>query len=72
MFIEFQLLDRPGDPLHQIKKDIAQWADQQQIKYTQKTTKHAHRLAFDDDRHYSVFVLTWNSKMEYQLIDRQW
>ena len=72
MFIEFQLLDHPGDPLQLIKKDIANWADRYGIPYTQKTIKYTHRLAFDQDQYYTVFATTWNSKFEYRLIDRTW
>ena len=43
-----------------IKQLIADWADQYQIKYTEKTIKYTYRVAFDDDRHYSLFSLTWS------------
>jgi len=75
VFIEFELtLDArpPGLELDFVKKAIAEWAEQQQIKYTQKTVKYTHRLAFDDNKHYNIFVLTWNKEFEYRLIDRKW
>jgi hypothetical protein len=72
VFIEFELTPGYSPQLDFIKNAISIWAEQQQIKYTQKTVKHTHRLAFDNDKHYNVFVLTWDSEFEYQLIDKKW
>ena len=74
MFIEFDL--RPNYnysyDLSLIKLDIAEWATRYNIPYTQKTIKYTHRLAFDQDRFYTVFATTWNSEFEYRLVDRRW
>ena len=74
VFIEFPLPQDTsyGIVLNYIKLDIVDWATRYNIPYTQKTIKYTHRLAFDQDQHYTVFATTWNSKMEYRLIDRQW
>ena len=74
MFIEFELPpdESYGYVLQCVRLDIVDWATRYNIPYTQKTIKHTHRLAFNDDKHYTVFATTWNSKLEYRLIDRQW
>ena len=77
MFIEFSLGEGVGSlpasqKLKLIKEKIKNWSAQYDIPYTQKTIKYTHRLAFNDDKHYTVFVTTWNSNLEYRLIDRQW
>ena len=74
MFIEFDLskLRNIGFDLHLIRHDIAVWANRYGIPYTQKTIKRTHRLAFDQDRFYTVFATTWNSEFDYRLIDRRW
>ena len=75
MFIEFLL---PQDQQtysvkHQeLLNEINKWSTRYGIPYTQKTIKYTHRLAFDQDQHYTIFVTTWTSKMEYRLIDRRW
>ena len=74
MFIEFKLPqdESYGFVLNLIKLDIAEWANRYSIPYTQKTIKYTHRLAFDQDRFYTVFATTWNSEFDYQLVDRRW
>ncbi len=79
MFIEFRT--RAQDPkflvghiYKMIESEIADWARINQIPYTTKYYKDTFRVAFDDDRHYTVFRLTWQDVpyTEYQLIDRTW
>lgn len=74
MFIEFELPhdESYGYVLRLLRFDIAEWATRYNILYTQKTIKYTHRLAFDEDRFYTVFATTWNNEMEYRLIDRRW
>ena len=74
MFIEFALPrdESYGYVLNLIRLDIVDWSTRYNIPYTQKTIKYTHRLAFDQDRFYTVFATTWNSKLEYQIVDRQW
>jgi hypothetical protein len=74
MFIEFKLpRDKSyGHTLGIIKLSINDWSARYDIPYTQKTIKYTHRLAFDQDRHYTFFATTWTPNLEYQLIDRTW
>ena len=74
MFIEFELPqdESYGYVLNLIRLDIVDWSTRYNIPYTQKTIKYTHRLAFDKDQYYTIFATTWNSKMEYRLIDRTW
>ena len=74
MFIEFKLPqdESYGYVLNLIQSDIVDWATRYNISYTQKTIKHTHRLAFTQDQYYTLFATTWNSKIEYRLIDRRW
>ena len=67
MFIEFRLPQGASGQtayyaLSVIQKEIQIWLDQHQIPATQKTIKYTHRLAFNDNRHYTLFALTWNPK----------
>ena len=80
MFIEFSInVDANhsfiGSHLFRmLKSEIANWANTNEIKYTSKLYKHTFRVAFDDDRHYTIFRLTWQDLpyIEYKLIDRKW
>ena len=74
MFVEFVLPhdESYGVVLNLIKLDIAEWANRYGIPYTQKTIKYTHRLAFDQDRFYTVFATAWNSEFDYRLVDRRW
>jgi hypothetical protein len=65
MYIEFRLPQgaggqSPGYALSIIKQEVEKWADRYQVKYTQKTIKYTHRVAFDHDEYYSLFSMTWN------------
>jgi hypothetical protein len=62
MYIEFRLPHGagPGYALSIIKQEVEKWAERYQVKYTQKTIKHTHRVAFDQDEYYSLFSITWN------------
>ena len=60
MFIEFQLLDRPGMPLHLIEKELNKWSQRYNIPYTSKTVKYTHRVCFEEDNIYNFFVMSWN------------
>ena len=74
MYITFTLPqdESYGYVLNLVRLEIVDWSTKYNIPYTQKTIKYTHRLAFDQNRFYTVFATTWNSKMEYRLIDRQW
>lgn len=43
-----------------VKKEVEKWAQRYDIKYTQKTIKYEHRVAFDKDETYTFFTMTWD------------
>lgn len=74
MFIEFTLpQDKSyGYVLNKIKNDVANWAISRSIKYTEKTTpRYTHRVAFDNDAYYTLFATSWDSVIDYKIIDRK-
>ena len=74
MYIRFDLPhdESYGYNLYQIQSQVSDWATKQQIPYKEKTIKHAHRITFENDQHYTIFLMTWNSELEYQIIDTKW
>ena len=71
MFIEFPLPQDTsyGIVLNYIKLDIVDWATRYNIPYTQKTIKYTHRLGFNKNEHFSLFSMTWNSKIPFRIIN---
>jgi len=51
---------------------VARWAKKQGIAYVDKNIKYKYRVTFDQDKHYTVFTLTWNGQFEYKIIDIKW
>lgn len=79
MFIEFKTrAENPkflaGHILKMIETEIKDWATVNEIPYTCKYYKNTFRVAFDNEKHYTVFRLTWTdvSYTEHKLIDRTW
>ena len=79
MFIEFKTpAENPqflaGHILKMVETEIKNWAIVNEIPYTCKYYKNTFRVAFDNDKHYTVFRLTWIDlpRTEYKLIDRTW
>ena len=79
MFIEFKIDDQNHSFLSShlfkmLESEIAEWARINKIPYTKKFYKNTYRVAFDNNKHYTVFRLTWQDLpyIEYQLIDRTW
>jgi len=75
MYIEFAL---PQDESYTyyvttVKLNIIDWSSQHHIPYTQKTVKYTHRLAFDDERNYSFFAMTWQPQppIPFKIIDKK-
>ena len=70
MYIEFALPqdESYGFVLNLIRIDIVDWATRYNIPYTQKTVKYTHRLAFNDERHYSLFSMTWQG-VDYRIVN---
>jgi hypothetical protein len=65
MYIEFRLPQGASGhtaayALSVIKQEVEKWSERYGIKYTQKTIKYTHRVAFDQDEYYSLFSMTWN------------
>ena len=59
MYIEFKI--EAHDYVHSaLMFDIVKWAEKYDIQYKTKTIKQTIRVTFDDDRHYTLFALTWN------------
>ena len=83
MYIEFDLPANNPDSqytyyaLSVIREEIHDWLEKYPVRSTQKTIKYKHRLAFEDERNYTVFAMTWIPKpwnkhiswMQYRLID---
>jgi hypothetical protein len=60
--------------LTMLEAEIKAWARVNEIEYTDKRYKNTYRVAFNDDKHYTVFRLTWADLpyIEYRLIDNKW
>jgi hypothetical protein len=83
MYIEFDLPTNDRDSQHTyyalsvIREEIQDWLEKHPVESTQKTIKYKHRLAFNDNRNYTLFALTWNPKswnqkyswIQYRLIE---
>ena len=79
MFIEFTLQENsPGflgsHIFKMVESEVADWANVNELSYTSKYYKNTFRVAFDNDKHYTVFSLTWQEVpyTEYKIIDRRW
>jgi hypothetical protein len=71
MYVEFKLPQNSsyGYVLELIKVEIVDWATKYNIPYTQKTIKYTHRLGFNNDKHFSLFSMTWKSEIPFQIIN---
>jgi hypothetical protein len=60
--------------LTRLEAEVKEWARVNEIEYTDKRYKDTYRLAFNDNKHYTVFRLTWTDLpyIEYRLIDNKW
>ena len=74
MYVEFELPKDGGygATLAAFKIAVARWAKKQGIVYIDKNIKYKYRVTFDQDKHYTVFTLTWNGQFEYKIIDIKW
>ena len=79
MFIEFKTLaENPlfltNHLLHMVEAEVTDWALVHEIPYTSKYYKNTFRIAFNDEKYYTVFRLTWIDlpDTEYKIIDRTW
>jgi hypothetical protein len=60
--------------LHMVESEIKDWAIVNQISYSSKRHKDTYRVGFDDERHFTVFRLTWRNLpyVDYKIIDNKW
>lgn len=70
MYIEFQLPTGAGGMAAQytnsvLNRNLHLWSDRYQIPYNKKIHKGTVRVTFDDDKHYSLFAMTWAPESEY-------
>ena len=64
MYIEFTLPKGSGGQAaafvnNLLNKHLHEWADKYNIAYLKKIHKYTIRITFDEDRHYSLFAMTW-------------
>lgn len=69
MYIEFSLpTGSSGQAALYVNRAITialhDWSDRYDIPYTVKNVKYFKRIAFDDDKHYTLFSMTWNPANE--------
>ena len=66
MYIEFRFPASSMDAVHAhaaIVRELKQWSERNgEIKYRTKAIKHCLRVTFDDDRHYTLFALSWRPR----------
>ena len=72
MYIEFRLPTGAGGMAAQytygaLSRNLREWSELHDIPHTKKIHKWMVRVTFDEDRHYSVFALTWNPKSDNML-----
>lgn len=74
MYIRFNV--RYNNELEDIKREVKSWAEQYGVRYTYKTIKYHHRVGFDQDKHFSLFAMTFNPDnvemrpwMQWQIIN---
>jgi hypothetical protein len=79
VFIEFWIDDQTHSFLSShlfkmLESEVADWSAVNKIPYTSKHYKNTYRVAFNEDKHYTVFRLTWQDLpyIEHRLIDRRW
>lgn len=75
MYIEFSLPTgaagmAAGHANHIIGKELAAWSEKYQIPYVTKNVKYTKRVTFEDDYHYSLFAMTWNTDQKYHALGR--
>jgi hypothetical protein len=72
MYIEFDLAPtntRPNALFANslVTQALHDWSDRYNIPYNVKNHKYIKRVTFDDDRHYTLFAMTWNAGQTYHL-----
>ena len=72
MYIEFSLPQGISTRVmaSAIMAEVAIWTNRYGIPdsdYSQKTIKYTHRLGFNKEKHFSLFLMTWD-KFDYQIV----
>jgi len=75
MYIEFNLprgaaAQAAGHANRIITKALHEWSDRYNIPYKVKNIKYTKRITFDDDAHYSLFAMTWNTERRFYALGR--
>jgi hypothetical protein len=72
VYVEFALLPGLRNAVAEaIKAEVAIWANRYDVpngEYSQKTIKYTHRLGFNKQNHFSLFVMTW-TKFDYRIVN---
>ena len=54
---------------YEIRKSVKEWATKHQIWYDTKVVKYTLRIVFDDDSICNFFVLSYEGKRPYRIVD---
>ena len=71
MYVEFTIEAHEFTHKHAaISLALIAWGNRYNVQYKDKTIKRNLRVTFDDDRHYTLFALTWNPgfRANYRII----
>jgi len=71
MYIEFKIEAHEFSYTHPaIAECLAIWASKHNVRYKEKFIKRNIRVTFDDDKHYTLFALTWDPgfRTNYRII----
>lgn len=71
MYIQFRLPTGAGGMAAQhinaiLNRQLHDWADKHGVAYNKKIVKWTARITFDDDRHYTLFALTWEPQGKHR------
>lgn len=75
MYIEFNLpagaaAQAAGHANYIISKELEAWSEKYQIPYITKNVKYTKRVTFENDKHYSLFAMTWNTDQRFPALGR--
>ena len=71
MYIEFKIEAYEFSYTHsRIQTELDAWSRKHNVPYREKTIKRNIRVTFDDDKHYTLFSLTWspNFRANYRIV----
>ena len=71
MYIEFSLPEEQSAYANMILNNaLHEWSDKYNIPYNTKIVKFIKRITFDNDKHYSLFAMTWNQNQTWQILGK--